>query len=86
MLSVISIIILISIILVVLTYASFAVIPASIIGLFFFIGAPIYGLLNIIEKTKDKIKDGIKEKRKDKVFERYTNDTIELMQKLKKEG
>ena len=48
-----------------------AVILGTIIGAFFFVGAPIYAILNIIEKANRKRKNANYERNKEAVFEKY---------------
>ena len=52
------------------------VIIGIVIGAFFFIGAPVYAILNYIEKGKEKIKDEIKMISNEKTFEQYDRDTL----------
>ncbi len=51
------------------------IIIAVFIGAFFFVGAPIYALLNYLELGKNKIKDKIHETNQEEVFEKYKEDT-----------
>ncbi len=51
-----------------------AVVLAAVIGVFFFIGTPVYAILRFIEKGAVKLKTKYHESREERVFARYAAD------------